>query len=124
MKKYIVKLNGKEYEVEIEEVSRQENEAALNAKAAPAAAPAPTAAPAAAPVADGQGTKVNAPMPGSIVEMKVKVGDKVSQGDVLLVLEAMKMMNEIVAPVGGIVTSVGANKGDMVGSGDALVTIA
>lgn len=123
MKKYLVKLNGKEYEVEIEEVSRQENEAAASQTPAQEQEKAPQAAPKAAG-ATGAGAKVNAPMPGSIVDVKVKEGDRVKEGDVLLVLESMKMMNEIVAPQAGEITSVGVRKGDMVSSGDAMITIA
>ena len=90
MKKYRVNVNGSLYEIEIEEMD------ASAAKRAPAAAPAPAAKPAAAPV--GAGTKVNAPMPGTILDVKVQAGQSVKRGQVLVILEAMKMENEIQAP--------------------------
>ena len=86
--------------------------------AAPAAAPAP--APAAAPAG---GEKVCAPMPGNILDVKVKAGASVKAGDVLVILEAMKMENEIVAPQDGTVASINVNKGDTVNSGDVLVSM-
>lgn len=123
MKKYIVKLNGKEYEVEIEEVTREENEKAAKAAPVSQAAAVSQAAPARPIAASSAGVSVKAPMPGAIAELKVKAGDTVREGQVLLVLEAMKMLNEIVAPRSGTISAVGVNKGDMVGSGDLLVTI-
>ena len=95
--------------------------AAPVATAAPQAAPAPAAAPAAAPVAGGE--KVTAPMPGTVLDVKVSQGAAVKKGDLLLVLEAMKMENEILAPCDGTVKQVLAAKGASVNSGDALVVI-
>ena len=112
MKKYNVNVNGTMYEVEIELVS--ENEAKMSA---PAAAPA-------APAANGAGEKVTAPMPGNILDVKVNVGDTVKKGQVLFILEAMKMENEIMAGCDGKVTSVGVTKGQTVDTGIALCTIA
>jgi glutaconyl-CoA/methylmalonyl-CoA decarboxylase subunit gamma len=120
MKKYVIKLNDKVYEVEMEEVTGETSAAITQAaKSAPKVAP---AAPVAAPVSGGQ--KVEAPMPGTILSIAVKAGDVIKKGQVLVVLEAMKMENEIVSPVDGKIASVGVSKGDAVNSGDFLVQIA
>ena len=116
MKKYRVNVNGSLYEIEIEEMD------ASAAKSAPAAAPAPAAKPAAAPV--GAGTKVNAPMPGTILDFKVQAGQSVKRGQVLVILEAMKMENEIQAPCDGKITGVNVRKGDSVETAALLCTIA
>ena len=123
MKNYKVNVNGTEYKVSIELISETEAAAPVAAPA-PAAAPAPVAAPA-APVAAATagGEKVNAPMPGTILSVNVKVGDAVKKGQVLVVLEAMKMENEIMAPVDGTVTFVGVNQGATVESGSAICVI-
>ncbi len=124
--KYIVNLNGINYEVEVEETeavitSVSEAPAApVAAPAAPVAAPAPTAAPAAAPSADG--TKVVAPMPGAILAVNKNVGDSVNTGDVIMILEAMKMENEIVAPVSGTIKQLLVQKGSTVET-DAVLAI-
>ena len=117
MKKYVIKLNDKVYEVEMEEVTAETSAAITEAtKSAPK-----TSAPSAAPVSGGQ--KIEAPMPGGIVNVAVKVGDTVKKGQLLLVLEAMKMENEIVSPVDGKILAVGVSKGDSVNPGDLLVQI-
>ena len=123
MKNYKVNVNGTEYKVSIELISETEAAAPVAAPApAPVAeAPAAPAAPAAAAPAGGE--KVNAPMPGTILSVNVKVGDAVKKGDVLVVLEAMKMENEIMAPVDGTVTFVGVNQGATVESGSAICVI-
>ena len=126
MRKFNITVNGVAYEVEVEEVAAGEASAPAAAapKAAPkAAAPAakPAAAPKAAPVANG--TKVNAPMPGTILDVKVAQGQAVKKGDVLLILEAMKMENEILAPQDGTVAQISVGKGASVNSGDALVVL-
>ena len=130
MKNYTITVNGTPYNVTVEEGAGAPVAAApVAAPAAPAAAPAP--APAAAPAAPAapatQGTagsvKVEAPMPGTILDVKVSVGDSVSSGSVLCILEAMKMENEIVAPEDGTVASVNAQAGSQVESGDTLVTL-
>lgn len=117
MKKYKVNVNGTSYEIEIELMSETE------AKAAPAAAPASAPAPAAAPAASGEGEKISSPMPGTILDIKVNVGDSVKKGQVLMILEAMKMENEIMAGADGVITSIGVTKGASVQTGDALCTI-
>ncbi len=125
MKNYKVNVNGTEYKVSIELISETEAAAPVAAAPAPAApvaeaAPAPAAPAAAAPAG---GEKVNAPMPGTILSVNVKVGDAVKKGQVLVILEAMKMENEIMAPVDGTVTFVGVNQGATVESGSAICVI-
>lgn len=126
MKQFHVTVNGKSYDVTVEEVGA--GSAPVAAAPAPVAAPAaPAPAPAAAPApkaAAGNGEKVVAPMPGTILEVKASNGASVKKGDVLFILEAMKMENDIVAPCDGTVSSVLVNKGDTVGTNDALATIA
>ncbi|MBE7015432.1 MAG: biotin/lipoyl-binding protein [Ruminococcaceae bacterium] len=116
MKKYKVNVNGTSYEIEIELMS--ESEASSAKASAPAQAPAQSA-----PVVAGEGEQVSAPMPGTILDVKVNVGDTVKKGQVLFILEAMKMENEIMAGVDGQITSVGATKGASVQTGDMLCTI-
>jgi glutaconyl-CoA/methylmalonyl-CoA decarboxylase subunit gamma len=124
MKKYIIKLNSKVYEVEMEEVT---GETAITAvehtqpvQAAPQSVPLPTAQ--STPEVSG-GEAVEAPMPGNILNVSVKPGDKIKKGQVILVLEAMKMENEIVSPLDGNIISVSVSKGQTVNAGDLLVTI-
>ena len=129
--KYKVTLNGRTYEVEVEAgkaMLLDEYEAIVpSAPPAPAAAPAAAApaapAAAAAPVVTGAGEAVNAPMPGTILKVNVTQGQKVAEGAVLCVLEAMKMENEILAPKAGTVTQVLAAKGATVDTGAPLVVI-
>lgn len=115
MKKYNVNVNGTAYEVTVEEVTG-------GAAPAPAAVPAPAAAPASAAPA-GAGESVTSPMPGNILSVNVNVGDTVSEGQVLMILEAMKMENEIMAPKAGKVVSVAVQKGATVESGTLLCVI-
>ena len=114
MKKYKVNVNGTMYEITLEVVE------ADDVKAESAPAPAPKAAPAAAPAG---GTQVTAPMPGNILAVNFSNGQSVKSGDVLFVLEAMKMENEIMAPCDGTVT-VAVAKGSSVDTGALLATIA
>ncbi len=121
MRKFIVNVNGNSYEVEVEEVGAVASAPVV--AAAPTQAPAAQAAPKAAPAqAPAGGTPVKAPMPGNVLDIKVSNGQAVKKGDVLVILEAMKMENEISAPQDGTVTVV-ASKGSTVNTGDVLVTL-
>ena len=122
MKYYNITVNGVAYSVSVEETAA----GAAPVAAAPAAPVAPKAAPAAAPKAAAGAAgavTVKAPMPGNILDVKVAAGASVKAGDVLIILEAMKMENEIVAPQDGTVASINVNKGDTVNSGDVLVSM-
>jgi len=122
MKKYKVNVNGTNYEIAIELIDADAKVEEI--KSAPATAPAAPAAQAAAPAATaGAGETVNSPMPGNILAINVNVGDTVSEGQVLMILEAMKMENEIMAPVSGKITSISVTKGATVESGALLCTI-
>lgn len=124
MKKYVITVNGAKYEVVIEEADiNAKFTKAETPKAAPAA---PAAAPkAAAPKAASAGaTAVNAPLPGNILKVKATQGSAVKKGDLLCVLEAMKMENEILAPADGTVTAVYAKEGNSVNTGDVLFELA
>lgn len=114
MAKYVVTLNGKNYEVEVEKNTAKITN--TTAAAAPAAAPAPVAA------APAGGANVTAPMPGTVLNVVAPVGTAVKAGDVILILEAMKMENDIVAPCDGTVASVAA-KGTSVNTDDVLATL-
>ena len=154
--KYVVTMNGKKYEVEVERMSafhmltREEIASGVStpvqpvaapapkaaapapaaaapapaaAAPAPAASPAPAAAAAPAAKAAPGGTSVTSPMPGSVLGVKVNVGDKVSAGQTMFVLEAMKMENEIVAPVDGTVASINVKTGDTVDTDQVMGTL-
>lgn len=149
MRKFIVQVNGVQYDVEIEEIGGVQAQAApavpIPAAAPAAMAPAPAAAPApaqaaaapAAPAAPAQsapaaapaqsaaggvmgGETINAPLPGTVLDIKVSAGQNVNKGDILFVLEAMKMENEILAAHDGVISSVNVEKGAAVNSGDVL----
>ena len=126
MRKFAITVNGNTYEVEVEEIGGAPVYAAAPV-AAPAAAPvaaAPAAAPkAAAPAGAAGANKVNAPMPGTILDVKVAVGQTVKNGQVLCILEAMKMENEIAAPCDGVVASINVTKGATVNTGDLLLSL-
>ena len=154
MNKYQYKVQGVDYDVEIEEVEGNVAKVVVNGirfdvelkqpinptstlkkvrveapkpvarpSVAPAAAAAPAPAPAAAPAAAGAGSPIKAPLPGTIIELKVNVGDTVKQGDVVLVLEAMKMQNNIESEYNGTVTSITVKQGETVMEGAVLLTI-
>ncbi|MBO5305334.1 MAG: biotin/lipoyl-binding protein [Clostridia bacterium] len=128
MRKFNVTVNGVVYEVEVEEVGAS---APVAAPAAPVAAPvaaavpAPAAAPKAAPAASGKAGSVaiKVPMPGTILKINAKVGDSVKKGDVVCVLEAMKMENDICAPEDGVVASVEVSQGASVATDAVLITL-
>ena len=124
MKKYNITVNGNTYEVFVEEADGAYTAPAPVA-AAPTAAPAPAAKPAApkAAAAPAGSTKVTAPMPGTILQIKVSQGQSVKKGDVICVLEAMKMENDIPAPCDGVVASINVQKGASVNAGDVLASI-
>ena len=149
MKEYKYIINGNEYSVNIETIEGNQASVTVNGKAydveivgkevkkakpavkpaAPAAAPAPAAAapaakPAAAPAAAGAGEAFKAPLPGTINDIKATVGQQVAVGDVVLILEAMKMENEITAEKAGTITAICVNKGDTVMEGTTMFTIA
>lgn len=150
MKEYKYIINGKEYAVNIENLQGNQASVTVNGKAydveivgqapkkitpvakpaapaaKPAAAPAAAAAatPAASAAAPGEGTPFKAPLPGTINDIKVAVGQTVNVGDVVLILEAMKMENEITAEKAGTITSITVNKGDSVMEGTTMFTIA
>lgn len=123
--KYIVTINNKNYEVEVEKgqasIVKTTEAAVQNAPAVPQTPVAPPAAPAAASAAEGK--QVTSPMPGTIISIKANQGEKVKKGDVLFVLEAMKMENEITAPVNGAVVQIIAARGSSVSTGDVLAVI-
>ena len=131
--KYKITLKGKTYEVEVERgeamvLDEYEAKAPVPSVAAapvpaPVAPPVAAAAPAAAPAAIAAGTSVDAPLPGNIFAIKVKEGDAVKAGDVLIVIEAMKMENDVCAPSDGVVKQIVVAKGQMVATGDTLVVI-
>ena len=126
MRKFNVTVNGIVYEVEVEEVAAGAVSAPKAAAPAPVAAPkAAPAAPAAAPAATGAAgaVTIKAPMPGTILDVKVSVGAAVKKGDVVAVLEAMKMENEIFAPQDGTIASVNVTKGATVTADQLLVSM-
>ena len=121
MKKYNITVNGTTYEVFVEEADASSAPATYSAPAAPVAAP---KAAAAAPKAVGAGAvKVNSPMPGTILAVKVSVGQTVKKGDVICVLEAMKMENDIPAPQDGVIASIDVQKGASVNAGDVIASL-
>lgn len=123
MKTYTITVNGTPYNVTVEEGASSAPVATPVSAPAPAPASAPAPAPkASAPVSAGSVT-VDAPMPGNILDVKVSNGASVKKGDVIMVLEAMKMENDIVAPQDGTVASINVNKGDTVEAGQTLATL-
>lgn len=129
LRKFKIAIDGKEYLVEMEEIGgvQQPVQAPVAAApAAPVAAPAEQSAPApaAAPVSAASGDAMTAPMPGTILRLLVNIGDEVKENQPLMILEAMKMENEVVANHAGKVAGIHVNQGQVVNAGDALITIA
>lgn len=123
MKTYRIRLNGEVYEIEVEEIGA--NEVAITKTEEKKVTPnvvTQKKEPVKTSVSNG-GEVVSAPMPGSILDIKVSEGQNVKSGQVLLILEAMKMENEIVAPKDGVITSINTSKGASVSLGDTLVTL-
>ncbi len=119
--KYIVTLNGKDYEVDVDELDEAVVRSVKDTQ--PAVSAPVTAAPAATStkaVAEGTGTPVNSPMPGTILKVVAGVGQKVNEGDVVIILESMKMENEVVAPASGTLTKVCVESGDSVATDEVL----
>ena len=125
MKKFIVKVNGTSYEVEIEEVSAGASSFVQSPVASTTVAePKKTEQKAEAAKNDAvDGVVVKAPLPGNILDVRVSAGQTVKSGDILMILEAMKMENEILAPNDGVIASVNTSKGATVGTGDVLVVL-
>lgn len=133
MRKFMITVNGNSYEVEVEEIKDGSvvSTPVQSAPAAPKAAPSTPAAPKAAPAAPkaapkaaaGGSATITAPMPGTILDIKVKEGDSVSKGQIVAILEAMKMENEIMASADGKIASINVVKGASVNAGDVLITI-
>jgi biotin carboxyl carrier protein len=123
--KYVVTINSNNYEVDVERgqatVVKTDNAAPAAAQQKPAA---PVAAPAAAPASgSAEGEKLTAPMPGIILDVKKNVGDRINKGDVVVILEAMKMESEITSPFEGTLVQISTSKGTHVNVGDVLVVI-
>lgn len=119
MKKYIIKLNNKVYEVEMEEVTSTESSALASEISTSSASNTAKASSSSSTV----GQSIEAPMPGNILNITVKEGDRVKKGDILLILEAMKMENEIVSPIDGVISFIGVNQGQVVNAGEVLIKI-
>lgn len=124
MKNYRITVNGTSYDVSVEELAGGVAPVAAPVAAAPVAAPAAAPSPAPAAKSAGAGSiKVASPMPGKILDVKANVGDAVKKGQVILILEAMKMENEVVAPEDGTVASIDVASGATVEAGDTLATL-
>lgn len=133
-----IKVNGNMYEVEVEEVKTtasasvketpkvvapQKTQEVKQTPAAPAAPVAPKAPEKKVEISVEGGSSISAPMPGTINEIRVKEGDSVSRGQILIILEAMKMENEIMAPVDGVVAGISVSKGASVNAGELMIVI-
>ena len=125
MKKYNITVNGTTYEVIVEEADATSSAPAYTAPAAPVATPAAPkpATPKAPAAASAGGAPVTAPMPGTILDVKVSVGQSIKKGDVICVLEAMKMENDIPSPQDGVVASINVQKGANVNANDVIITL-
>ena len=134
MKKFLIKVNGNQYEVEVEEIMEGATYESINeAPSVPVDAPAKQAPSSNAaqpqkttqPASNGKigSVKITAPMPGTILRVVANVGDSLKRGDVILILEAMKMENEIVAPSDGTLVSINVDRGASVNAGDLLASL-
>lgn len=125
MRNFRVIVNGNEYNVQIEEI--KEHSSVIQSvieKKTEAPKVIPKAAPPKKVITENAAGAINAPLPGAILDVKVKMGDKVKKGDTLIILEAMKMENEIMAPGDGTVVEIGIQKGNSVNAGDVLIVLA
>lgn len=123
MKSYTITVNGTAYDVTVEENGASGSAPQTSAPARTAATKTASAPKKAAPSGAQGSVKINAPMPGKILAVKANVGQAVKKGDVIMILEAMKMENEITAPSDGTIASMNVNQGDSVESGDVLATL-
>lgn len=131
LRKFRIKINNKEYMVEMEEIGAPvpvvQPAAVLAPAATPASAavpaPAATPAPVAAPPVSGNGTTLDAPMPGKVLKLLVNVGEQVKENQPIIVLEAMKMENEIVAPKDGVISAVYVKEGSSIDVGQPIATV-
>lgn len=123
MKIYKVKVNGKVYEVELESVTETSEQITTEAKKAEESVSEPVEEKATPVVSSGEEVEVKAPMQGTILDVRVNVGDEVKKGQVLCILEAMKLENEIVSPVDGVIVSVNTSKGQNANNQELLFVI-
>ena len=123
MSKYRITLNGKTYEMDVEAVDGSMPAATPKAAPAPVAKAAPVATPAAPVASSSAAGAVNSPMPGTILKVNKNVGDSVNAGEAVVVLEAMKMENDIPAPKAGVIKTIAVNKGDAVAAGQFLFEV-
>lgn len=123
MKRFLIKINGKTYDAEVEVVGTSASAPVAAPAAAPrAAAPASAPAPAAAPAAGGP-ANVTSPLPGTVLRLCKNTGDTVAAGEVVMIVESMKMENEVVAPEGGRIASIAVAAGSAINTGDLLFTL-
>ena len=125
MKNFLIKVNGVEYKVEVEEI-KKETVAAPKQEPRPevkAVQPPPNPVASQVAVAPGSGSAVSAPMPGTVLKLNVAKGDTIAKGQTLLILEAMKMENEIISPTSGKVADVRVQKGQQVNAGDVMIVV-
>lgn len=128
MKKYNIKVNGNTYEVEVEEAKSEVNPTVSPVEKLAVTAPTSTEVPKTSKIEptvpiDAGAQTITAPMPGTILDVRITKGDVVKAGDILVILEAMKMENEILAPIDGMIDTIQATKGESVNANDVLVTI-
>ena len=123
MKRFLIKINGKTYDAEVEVVGTSASAPVAAPAAAPrAAAPAAAPAPAVAPAAGGP-ANVTSPLPGTVLRLCKNTGDTVAAGEVVMIVESMKMENEVVAPEGGRIASIAVAAGSAINTGDLLFTL-